>query len=330
MSRLCRVPGARLAAGVVLVTLVVLVVVACVGVSDKASRGRARVPRAELAVELWSGFTQPAAQSAEGSERVEILLDLTTSMRATPPRRPPRYAAARSAAVRLLRSLGAERSVGLRALGVTKGEEECAGVLRLQRSSSPGDPDVLARQLDSLRPTAEGSLAGALDQIAGELGPGLAGTRVVVFSDLGTECGGDLCAAAGRVASAGARLDLVLFSEAEVPECLAELSPEGEPRLAALAPAALRRSFRVEAHETGSKAVGDVLARGRVDGTPTRVPAGAATVVLEIDPPSVIGPLELEEGTLTRVRVLDFPSLDPPTREWQTEVAPLEPEPAKP
>jgi hypothetical protein len=48
-------------------------------------------------------------------------------------------------------------------------------------------------------------------------------------------------------------------------------------------------------------------------------------VVIELDPESRIGPLMLSPEVLTRVRVLDFPTLDPPGREWAWSTGPPEP-----
>jgi hypothetical protein len=63
-----------------------------------------------------------------------------------------------------------------------------------------------------------------------------------------------------------------------------------------------------------------VVARGQADGLALRVPPGRAAVVLEIDPAARIGPLSFEPGTLTRLRFLYFPTLDPPVREWRWEI----------
>jgi hypothetical protein len=298
---------------------------ACASLEGRV-RGRAAAPRAHVALEVWPGFRQRPGASQQGAEHVEIVLDLTRSMRASAPGGPPRYAAARSGALRLARSLPADTTLGVRALGVTRGENDCAGPFTLQRAGRP-DPAALGPLLDSMQPASESSLAGALDELRQDLGRSLEGSRVVLFTDLGAECGGDLCAAASQLVAAGARLDLVLLSDAVVPQCFARLTPAGQPRVAQLEPEAVRADFRVEAYETGSAAAGDVLARGRVDGAPIAVAPGAVTIVLEMRPPSVIGPLVLTEGTLTRVRVLDFPTLDPPVREWRWEVSSFAPPP---
>lgn len=300
----------------------------------EAVRGRTPAARAHLAVEVWSGFTQRPGAFRGGPERVEILLDLSTSMRARTAGGPPRYAAARTAALRLVRSLPPQTSVAVRALGVTKGDDACAKAFVVQRPTRGADPDALAPLLASLRPASESSLADAMDHLSQDVGPdggrGLEGTRVVLVTDLGAECGGDLCAAAERLVAGGARLDLVLLSDVVVPQCFAKLAPPDEPQVALLESTPSRTTFRVEAHEAGSNAVGDVIGRGNIDGTPITVPPGAASIVLEMRPPSLIGPLVLEPGTLTRVRMLDFPTLDPPVREWRWDVDTFVPDATEP
>jgi len=293
---------------------------ACVGIEWPGAADGAR--GTQVSVEVWSGLSQRPAVSAGEPERVEILLDLTTSMRAAAPGGPPRHAAARSAALRLAKALDPQTPLGVRALGITKGEDGCTDALTLEPGSRAVDSSSLGPLLASLRSTSESSLAGALQQLAEELGDARQGARVVVFSDLGSECGGDLCAAADALVAGGARLDLVLLADVSVPQCIAGLSPSGAPRAAELDRPALAVPFRIHAHEVGSAAGGELIARGSSDGPPTTVPPGPATLVLEMSPPAVIGPLVLEPGTHTRVRVLDFPALDPPTREWSWDTEP--------
>ena len=293
---------------------------ACVG--SVAWPGGVGAPQTQLSVELWSGFSQRPAASRGEVERVQVVLDLTTSMRAVAPGGPPRYVAARSAAMRLAAALDPETLVGVRALGITTGEDDCAGALIVEPGSRAADPASLGPLLATMRPASESSLAGALQQLAEDLGDTLGGTRVVVFSDLGSECGGDLCEAADELVGGGARLDLVLLADVTLPQCFASLAPAGAAHAAQIARPAIVVPFRIHTHEIGSAAGGEVIARGSSDGLPTTVPPGPATIVLEMSPPAVIGPLVLEEGKHTRVRVLDFPTLEPPIREWSWDTAP--------
>ena len=72
----------------------------------------------------------------------------------------------------------------------------------------------------------------ALAELGGVLSASddLADSRVVVFSDLGSECGGDLCDAAEMLVDSGARLDFVVLGDAAPPACFDSLTPaEPEP-----------------------------------------------------------------------------------------------------
>ena len=262
---------------------------------------------------------------------MEILLDLTTSMREATPGGPARFAAAREAAVRLLEALPEETAIGLRALGVASGapcveaDADCAG-----RRRPEGSRSRLVSYLRTIQPASEGSLGAALEALHRDLADEAARSRVVLFTDLGAECGGDLCAAGSALVAAGAQLDLVLLSDAVLPECFARFAPADPPRAAAAVTLPPVPSYRVEAHVPESEQPGKLLARGSADGSPIHVPAGAATVTLEMDPPSIIGPMLLSPDALTRVRVLDFPTLDPHVREWRWDVEPEAPEGSSP
>jgi hypothetical protein len=153
---------------------------------------------------------------------------------------------------------------------------------------------------------------------------------VVLFTDLGAECGGDLCGAGSALVAAGAQLDLVLLSDAVLPECFVHFAPADPPRAAVSVTLPPVPTYRVEAHLPGSEQPGELLARGSADGSPTQVPAGAATVTLEMNPPSIIGPMLLSPDALTRVLVLDFPTLDPHVREWGWDVEPEAPDATSP
>ena len=81
--------------------------------------------------------------------------------------------------------------------------------------------------------------------------------------------------------------------------------------------------FQVVAYDPGPEREPFLLAEGRADGSRRRVPAGPVTVLLDLDPPSLIGPLLLSPGTWTHIRVVEFPALDPPVREWAWSTFPL-------
>ncbi|MBW2269030.1 MAG: hypothetical protein JRH16_10655 [Deltaproteobacteria bacterium] len=271
---------------------------------------------AEVSVEVWSGFTQrPGAAGSGTPEHVEIVLDLTTSMQASPPGRPARFMGAREAASRLLAALPPDTPVGVRALGLSAGAN-CSDTTHVAQGTPGALGHNLRNHLRALRPRSEGSLAGALQTVFERPSGPLDRTRVVVFSDLGAECGGDLCAAGSALAAAGARLEFVLLADAAVPECFASFAPETPPRIANARPAPVSPNFRIESHDIHSSSRGPVIARGRTDGDRVRLAPSHVLIVVEMNPPALVGPIALEPNSHTRVRILDFPTLDPPVREW--------------
>jgi hypothetical protein len=115
----------------------------------------------------------------------------------------------------------------------------------------------------------------------------------------------------------------VVLGDAAAPACFAELPtdrPPPGPSLLLDPP-----GFKVVAYDPGPERDPFLLAEGRADGSRRRVPAGPVTVLLGFDPPSLIGPLVLSPGTWTHIRVVEFPALDPPVREWAWSTFPLAP-----
>jgi hypothetical protein len=270
-------------------------------------------PPAEVSIEILAGFAERAAVPAAAPERVAVLLDVTASTRAGPRGAEP-YRAARAAAARFVERLPEDRALHVQALGLTPGNG-CASATALGSAHPMPSRATLASRLARLEPAGEGSLAVALAELRGVLVQtgAIAGSRVVVFSDLGSQCGGDLCTAAGLLLDDGARLDLVVVGDGAAPACLAELAPAPEPP--AVPPLAVPR-HRIVAYDPAPDRQPLVLAEGLANGSRLRVPAGPVTVLLGFDPPSLIGPLVLSPGAWTRIRVVEFPSLDPPVREW--------------
>jgi hypothetical protein len=261
---------------------------------------------------------------------VEILLDATSSMQTPTAAGPARLVAAKGAAARLIRSLPEQTSIGLHALGAVA-EGKCGAAVPLARSEPAQPRDELARRIEALTPSCEGSLAASLGDLRDLLASegATAGARVVALTDLdggdlGEQGATDLCAAVSALVSGQGRVDLVVLGNAPVPECVtrAVADSSGVARGAAAAPPP---SFRVEARGARGEAEARVVATGLADGRPRAVPAGEATVVIELDPPSRIGPLMLLPEVLTRVRVLDFPMLDPRAQEWVWSTGPSEP-----
>jgi Ca-activated chloride channel family protein len=293
---------------------VAVLLAACAGAPSEPPLSEL-APTAEISVEIWPGF---ASEPHPPGDRVEIVLDATRSMRAASLGGPPRIAAARAAAARLLEALPPQTPVGVHVLGAAPGAACGASQPWARGEAGPVSADLSGR-LRALAPGSEASLAGALEGLLAGGSGSLAGARVVAFTDLGGECAGDLCAAGAALAAAGAEIDLVVVSGAPVPRCLAGLVAGGGPRAAAEAPPPAP-AVRIETHPTWSAGPPRVLVRGRADGTPLAVPEGPVLVVIEMSAPALIGPMRLDAFTRTRVRVLDFPALDPPVREWRWDV----------
>ena len=141
---------------------------------------------------------------------------------------------------------------------------------RLARSES--SRSRLVSYLRAIQPASEGSLGAALEALQRELGAEVARSRVVLFTDLGAECGGDLCMAGSTLVAGGAQLELVLLSDAVLPECFTGFAPADPPRVAADVTLPPVPSYRVEAHVLESEQPGPLLARGSADGSPLRAP----------------------------------------------------------
>ncbi len=279
-------------------------------------------PPARLRVEVLRGFPASAPEPAVSASRVEVLLDLTRSMREPTAAGPERFRAAQAAASRLVQELPDAAGLGLTVLGLEAGPA-CSEPRRVAGPGSDATRAALAQKLGGLEPRGEGSLAAGLERVQQQLAQeGVRhGARVVAITDLGAECGGDLCAAAASLVAAGVPLDLMLLGEAPVPACLAGLAP-----VQALAPGGTAMpALRV----VSADADGPAVVTGRADGSVVLVPAGSANLVVELDPP-----LQLERGFAPgadlRLRILDFPALDPPVREWHWKEGPARKQAAGP
>jgi hypothetical protein len=272
---------------------------------------------ARLSVELIQGFTGRPGPTPAGAERVEILIDVTSSMEAATEPGPGRHVAARAAAVRLVTALPRNSSIGLHALGVAGGDE-CNPAFRTGHSGAGEERGDLVRRIEELRPAGEASLAQAVEGLRVYLAATetLARSRVVILSDFGEECGGDLCEELAPMIAGGARVEFVVFGEASVPVCIEDFEIAGEWRIDAEAPVV---HFRVEAVADSADGVPPATAVGLVGGEPVAIAAGASRVFVDFDPPMEFGPVDLAPGTATRLRILDFPTLDPPVREWTWE-----------
>lgn len=297
--------------------LALLAAAACRGVPPPAAGP------AEVSIEILGGFALRPPVPTPEPERVELLIDVTTSLRAGPAGA-EHFRAARKAAARFLSRLPADTALGVHALGLIPGES-CASATRLGGGRRGLSRAEFGRRVEMLQPAGEGSLAVALAELRGALSASdeLARSRIVVFSDLGSECGGDLCDAAEMLLDSGAQLDFVVLGDAAAPACFDSLTP---PEAAPADPLVQDPPvFRIIAYDPGPEREPFLLAEGRADGTRRRVPGGPVTVLVGFDPPSLIGPLVLSPGTWTHIRVVEFPALDPPVREWIWSTFPLAP-----
>jgi hypothetical protein len=172
-----------------------------------------------------------------------------------------------------------------------------------------GDRAAIGASVGRLRARGKGSLGATLLALADspdEL------ERVVVVTNLFEECGGDLCSAAAALADRGARLDVVVIGDIVAPDCLGtvhEADVEGAP-----VPWSSERARRFHVQTTGSDPA--ILGWGLVNDIPVDVRTGELEVVVDLSPPLRIK-REFEAGVGWKLEVLDFPSLDPPERQWR-------------
>jgi len=257
--------------------------------------------------------------------RVEVVLDVTPSMAAAARGKSSNLDAARAGAAQLLRALPPDVPATLVAFGVS-GPACQAPPLVLGPES--GRPAVLALRAEEMSPVAEASLASTLDSVAIALAEQEVAerTRVVVFADFASQCGGDPCAAGAKLLATGATLDLVVLGEAQVPACLrSPVLPGGLPASVSHRTDANPVSFRLMAAPAGpARAPADGVAGERA----MRVDPGPAMVELALTPPLEV-PVVLSPGALLRLRVIDFPEASPPLRDWAVETAPPPPDVSK-
>jgi hypothetical protein len=267
---------------------------------------------ARVSVEVLRGFSAEDITPRETTAPVVMLLDATNSMKEPTPRGATHWVAAQRAAARFANDLPSQRAVWLYELGVGDARE-CQTVYRGARATNAAARGPLLEEISALRPKGEGALAVALDTVRDELwrSDALLGARVVVFSDFVPECGGDLCVAASKLITGGARLDVVALGEMQVPACLRDTTGLAE----SLPPPATEDRpvhFRIEVAKPEPMVVGCSDAGG----LPVAAPVGRGTVVVELDPPLRVDAY-FAAGRRHVLQVLDFPALDPETRHWR-------------
>jgi hypothetical protein len=270
-----------------------------------ASRGSGS---GELVVQVYSGFTSSAPALAPAP--AHLIVDVSGMLE-------PGAAAAADEQRRLAQSLIVPYLARHPGIGL---ESAAVHVFR-RTAAAPGD----ASGASCSDPSSGASLAAA--QALGRLEQELAereaarNARVVLFSTFESECVPQLCEAAARLVERGAWLDVVAIqSDARVPACLASLRPAPQAPIPWLASwsAAKPASFRVET-VAAPGAEPRVLAEGTAE-TPLRLEVGLHRIRIALDPPEIIGPIQVRSDQRLRIRVLDFPLSAPGERTWTVDV----------
>jgi hypothetical protein len=289
--------------GVALVALLCGALCACVAPTP---------PPARVSVALLSG--RPASPPA-GPARVAVVVDAGEDMAELTSGGASYWTGARRAAERLIGSLPTHTRADLLLAGGTA-EAGC-----LSPPEPLADDAAVATRLAEATPAGRAALAATLERLAERAGEGDGPSRAVVFTRLSQSCGGDLCAAAQRLAARDVRLDLVVIGDAQPPACLAELSQ----REWASPPAGWAAATPVPFHVSSPSLEPGLRLCTDAGGHALPVPPGRATLVVRLEPP-----LRLERsfapGSRWQLQVLDFPALDPPVREWVWRELPPEPE----
>jgi hypothetical protein len=262
-------------------------------------------PPGRISVEVYRGLGGEAAGSFV--PEIELVLDATRSMAAPIAGSATRLEAARAKAAELLDALPRGSSARLHVLGAIDPAVECSILERHGPLVAAGDP-ALIEALASLPLGSEGSLGAALTALTRDLvSQGRArDARIVLFTDLESSCGGDLCAAAGELVSAGAWLDVVAIGSESPPDCLDALRPSAA-QPGALVRALLRPVPAWRLTRPGAASGGAPVLADHASSSALQVGAGEWLVEVDLERPLVIGPLNVLPGRTTRVRVLDFP-----------------------
>jgi hypothetical protein len=178
-----------------------------------------------------------------------------------------------------------------------------------------GSADAAPKCPESGETFASQALDGLREKLASS---GARAARVVLVSDVSGECKPLLCDAAQRLTSSGTWLDLVQIGPGTPPQCIQELRIS-EGTTPAFLGAGEPPKFRVESLESSATAR-SVLARGSAQGPPVAVNPGLRMIVVELSPEEQVGPVLLQDGQRTRVRLMEFPLSAPGKREWVVEV----------
>jgi len=261
------------------------------------------VDEARLQVAMWSGFEAAAAPLPP--YRTALVVDSGRSMSRKNEDGVSHILAARLAAKRFVEAATTRAPLDV---FVVAGER-AATCDAPTVEPLPGDRSVIAASVGRLRARGKGSVGATLLALADSPDPL---ERVVVVTNLFEECGSDLCSAAAALADRGARLDVVAIGDIVAPDCLGtvhEADVEGVP-----VPWTSERPRRFHIKTTGSDPA--ILGWGLVNDIPVGVRTGELEIVVDLSPPLRVT-RQFEAGASWKLEVLDFPSLEPPERQWR-------------
>ncbi len=275
-------------------------------------------PPATLSVEIL-GAPGATANNSRANGQVFVLLDLTQSMRVPDVAGVSRDTLARRAAADFLRALPANQPTEVATMG-TRGEY--GGCTAPESLRGAANRSELASQVESAGTegeASEGSLTLAIDdarrRLAADRESAAGSPRLVVFSDLASDCGGNWCEAVTRAAGDGIAVEIVELGPARSESCVAALRvPDAEPVRRESPDPDRHPVFQVRRANPDGRP-GEILVNGRAGTADVTVPAGRIVVAIELEPAEWVGPLELRAGSRTRIRVLDFVRSNPPWRE---------------
>lgn len=269
---------------------------------------------------MLSGFDAGSVPLA-GRGKTALVVDASSAMFRPMEGGLPHIRAARVAASRFARSVASDDLLDVWIVGGDARRECGTPAVPLV-----GARDEVVRQLDRLRARGKGSSGDALLALAAEDEPP---SRVVLVTSLFDECGDSLCSAAEALAARGTRLDLVVVGNFVAPACLSTDALASAASTSSPVPWTTGSPTKFHVVSGGDDPAIEMC--GDVNGLPVEVRSGAAEIVVELTPPLRVTH-EFVDGKRWKLEVIDFPTLDPPERQWRwREVAkPAAVDPATP
>ncbi|MEU8821700.1 VWA domain-containing protein [Actinoplanes sp. NPDC048796] len=163
-----------------------------------------------IATSWLMGATPAQADETEVAPQVELVLDVSGSMRAKDIDGQTRIAVAKRAFGQVVDALPETTQLGIRVLGATyPGDDKKKGCLDTQQivPVGPVDPTVAKAAIAALKPTGYTPIGLALRAAANDLGTGEGARRIVLITDGEDTCTPpDPCAVARQLAAQGTKL----------------------------------------------------------------------------------------------------------------------------